>query len=69
MALAPRERTVLAERYGLSGDAALTLEAVGLRLGVSRERVRQIEVTALSRLRKALRKPVRLLPSPTTPSW
>ena len=54
LALGPRERAVLASRYGLDGARARTLSEVGMGLGISRERVRQIEVGALARLRKAL---------------
>jgi len=46
-----RERTVLVLRYGLDSHAPRTLSDVGDRLGVTRERVRQIETRALARLR------------------
>jgi RNA polymerase primary sigma factor len=45
-----RERTILELRYGLGGEQALTLEEVGRRFGVTRERVRQIETRTLRRL-------------------
>jgi RNA polymerase primary sigma factor len=45
-----RERTILELRYGLSGEQAHTLEEVGRRFGVTRERVRQIETRTLRRL-------------------
>src|SRR2546427_608051 len=41
--LAPNERTVLRRRFGLEGDEPETLETIGQRLQLSRERVRQIE--------------------------
>ena len=44
------ERTVVTLRFGLGGDDPMTLEAIGQRLGVTRERVRQIEAAALRRL-------------------
>jgi RNA polymerase primary sigma factor len=46
-----RERTILMLRFGLEGEG-LTLEEIGRRLGVTRERVRQIEGRALSKLRQ-----------------
>jgi RNA polymerase primary sigma factor len=50
-ALPPREVRILQLRYGLLDGEMYTLEEVGKRLGVTRERVRQIESQALSRLR------------------
>ena len=52
--LPDRERTVIRLRFGLSGEEALTLEAVGGRLGLSRKRVRQIEGVGLKKLRALL---------------
>jgi RNA polymerase primary sigma factor len=49
--LGERERQVLELRYGLAGDNFRTLAEVGELLGVSRERVRQFELRAISKLR------------------
>jgi RNA polymerase primary sigma factor len=49
-ALADRERQVLILRYGLDDSDPKTLEDIGRRLGLTRERVRQIETEALKRL-------------------
>jgi RNA polymerase primary sigma factor len=51
--LADREREVLRLRYGLGTDREYTLEEIGRRLSVTRERVRQIEARALQKLRAA----------------
>ena len=50
-ALNPRMRHVLALRFGLGGELPRTLEEVGSELGVTRERVRQLESRALRELR------------------
>jgi len=49
--LEERERQVLELRFGLAGDNDLTLAEVGERLGISRERVRQVEMRAIRKLR------------------
>lgn len=49
--LNPRERQVLSLRYGLGGGAPATLEEVGYKMGLTRERARQIETKALNKLR------------------
>jgi len=51
--LRPREQEVLCLRFGLDGCDSQTLEEVAQKFGVSRERVRQIEMRALRRLRRA----------------
>ena len=50
--LTPQQREVLALRFGLMDGQALTLAKIGDRLNISRERVRQIEREALTKLRK-----------------
>ena len=50
-ALPPRERQVLTLRFGLSDGRARTLEEVGKEIGVTRERIRQIEAKTLRNLR------------------
>ncbi|XGV98887.1 MAG: RNA polymerase sigma factor, RpoD/SigA family [Leptolyngbya sp. BL-A-14] len=50
--LTPQQREVLALRFGLEDGQALTLAKIGDRLNISRERVRQIEREALTKLRK-----------------
>jgi RNA polymerase primary sigma factor len=52
--LAANERTVLRRRFGLEGDAPEKLEAIGQRLGLTRERIRQIEAAGLRKLRGLL---------------
>ncbi|MBN1429277.1 MAG: sigma-70 family RNA polymerase sigma factor [Anaerolineae bacterium] len=50
--LLPREAQILRLRFGLEGDTPQTLEQVGQALGLSRERIRQIERQALRQLRQ-----------------
>jgi RNA polymerase primary sigma factor len=54
--LDPREATILRYRFGLDGGTEKTLEEVGERFGVTRERVRQIQNIALNKLRKMIEK-------------
>jgi RNA polymerase primary sigma factor len=53
--LAANEGAIVRRRFGLDGDPPETLEAIGKRLSLSRERVRQIEGNALRKLRALLR--------------
>jgi RNA polymerase primary sigma factor len=51
-----REATIVCARFGLDGGPQKTLEEVGVRFGVTRERVRQIQNIALKKLRKMIEK-------------
>ena len=50
--LTPRERAVITLRYGIGEGQSRTLLEVGKELGISRERVRQLEVVALMKMRR-----------------
>jgi RNA polymerase primary sigma factor len=50
-----RQKEVISQRFGLSGGMPKSLENVGRSLGVTRERVRQLQNSALAKLRRALR--------------
>ena len=52
--LPEKEQTVIVSRFGLDGSEAKTLEEIGREMGLTRERVRQIEMAALSRLRHTI---------------
>jgi len=66
-ALDPRERKIIGFRFGLDGSRERTLEEVGHKFGVTRERIRQLQNIALLKMRKALRKREELnLPEPQT---
>lgn len=54
--LTSKQRLVLEKRFGLHGYEKATLEEVGQEIGVTRERVRQIQVDALGRLRTMLKR-------------
>ncbi|MDR0563711.1 MAG: RNA polymerase sigma factor RpoS [Azoarcus sp.] len=51
-----KHRLVVRHRYGIDDYAVLTLEELSSQLGITRERVRQVQVEALSRLRKILKR-------------
>jgi RNA polymerase nonessential primary-like sigma factor len=52
--LAPRYRRVVESRYGLNGQDIATLETLAIELGITRERVRQLQMEALASLRQRL---------------
>jgi RNA polymerase sigma factor (sigma-70 family) len=52
--LSPAERTILRWRFGLSDHHELTLEEIGKRFGLSRERIRQLQEGAIAKLRQQL---------------
>ncbi|MCB1644685.1 MAG: RNA polymerase sigma factor RpoS [Pseudomonadales bacterium] len=54
--LSEKQREVISRRFGLRGYEMSTLEEVGLEIGLTRERVRQIQVEALKRLRETMEK-------------
>ncbi|SDN66339.1 RNA polymerase, sigma 38 subunit, RpoS [Halomonas shengliensis] len=54
--LTDKQREVVVRRFGLRGHEAATLEQVGEEIGLTRERVRQIQVEALKKLRRVLEK-------------
>jgi RNA polymerase sigma factor (sigma-70 family) len=51
-----RERTIIFKRFGLDDSKPKTLEEVGKKFGVTRERIRQLQNIALAKLRRALAK-------------
>src|SRR6202162_1107745 len=51
-----RERKIIFKRFGLDGSKPKTLEEVGEKFGVTRERIRQLQNVALAKLRRALAK-------------
>src|SRR3984893_11793299 len=51
-----RERKIIFQRFGLDGGKPKTLEEVGKKLGVTRERIRQLQNIAMAKLRRALAK-------------
>jgi RNA polymerase primary sigma factor len=55
-----RERRIIGARFGLDGSDPITLEEVGDKFGVTRERIRQLQNIALSKMRRALAKRERM---------
>ena len=53
--LSEKQREVITRRFGLRGHETATLEQVGAEIGLTRERVRQIQVEALRRLKDIMR--------------
>src|ERR1700736_1032075 len=51
-----RERKIIFQRFGLDGGKSKTLEEIGKKFGVTRERIRQLQNIALAKLRRALAK-------------
>lgn len=60
-ALEPREAEILTHRFGLNGESPLTLEEVGERFRLTRERVRQLQQSALMQLRRIMTERQKLL--------
>ena len=54
--LKEREKNILIMFFGLDGDLPLTLEGIGYKMGITRERVRQIKNKALTKLRVYIKK-------------
>ena len=52
--LTPREREIMKLRYGLGGGRQKTLEDIGDKFGITRERIRQIQMGALKKLRREM---------------
>jgi RNA polymerase primary sigma factor len=61
--LPERERMILALRFGLTGEEPMTLERIGERFGLTRERIRQLEAKALAKLRHPSRSGALLIQS------
>jgi RNA polymerase primary sigma factor len=64
--LTPREEQILRMRFGIGEKTDFTLEEVGQKFAVTRERIRQIEAKALRKLRQPQRAPT--LDPPSAPS-
>lgn len=59
-----REQRIIDARFGLDGKRPMTLEEVGLEFGVTRERIRQLQNAALTKMRNALNRLDKPLPAP-----
>jgi RNA polymerase primary sigma factor len=59
-----REHRIIDARFGLNGKKPMTLEEVGREFGVTRERIRQLQNVALDKMRRALRKKEKPVPTP-----
>ena len=57
-----RERRIIDARFGLNGKKPMTLEEVGHQFGVTRERIRQLQNSALDKMRRALRRREKPMP-------
>ena len=57
-ALSDREAVIISLYYGLEDDEAMTLEAIGQQLGLTRERIRQIKEKALRKMRQSAGKEI-----------
>lgn len=64
-----REATVLRMRFGLEGHSPRTLKEIGETLGLTRERVRQIETEALNKLGESLNGPIEFVAGPKSGSF
>lgn len=67
--LEPAQQYVISERFGLDGGGRKTLEAIGRKSGRERERIRQIQNTALRRLRRWIERPYMLRGLKTFTPW
>ena len=54
--LSERQRLIVERRYGLNGVDVATLDVIAIDLGLTRERVRQIQIEGLDRLRKIIKR-------------
>jgi RNA polymerase sigma factor (sigma-70 family) len=65
--LTEQQKTVIGHRFGLNGQPPLTLQQTGEEMGLSRERVRQIECQAKERIRQIFRRRRRINAAPKGP--